>query len=184
MRSGFLGFYEGFGRLLTAIAVLAGIALFGVMWLVVLNALSRKLLNAPIAGTLEITEAVMPVVILLPMAFTQMRRGHVRVLLLLDRLGPEVRRALHVFALVVGCVFLAWVSWATGGYAVRSWRIGESAWGALRFSIWPSKMAISVGAGLLAFQFLLDILKVAFIADDPVEGHAATTIDEEMALHG
>lgn len=183
MRSRFLLFYAAFERLLTGIALAAGVALFFVMWLVVANALSRKLFNQPITGTLELTEALMPVVIMLPMAFTQMHRGHVRVLMLIDGLPPTVRRALHVMALIISCALFAWVSWATWGYAMRSLRVGETAWGIVRFPIWPTKVAISLGAALLTIQFLLDIVKVAFISDDPPEDFSATP-EEEATLHG
>lgn len=183
MQSRFLLLYDAYGKVLKAIAIVAGAALFVVMWLVIANAVSRKFLNAPITGTSEIVEAAMPVVILLPMAFTQMRRGHVRVMLLMDRISPGVRRAVHVGALVIGCLLFAWIAWATWGYAARSLRIGENAPGILRFPLWPSKFSVSLGAELLALQFLLDATKVALIADDSPENFHRSP-EDEAALHG
>lgn len=167
MRSLFFTFYRGYGHLLTAIALVAGIALLAVMFLVDANALSRKLFNAPIAGTLEITEAVMPLVILLPLGFTQMKRGHIRVLLLISGLSMSVQRVIGVLTLIVGFAFMIWVTWATWGAAEQSFRIGESAWGSVRFPIWPAKIGIAVGAILLAIQFLLDLVRLWAFHDDP-----------------
>jgi TRAP-type C4-dicarboxylate transport system permease small subunit len=184
MRSGFMTFYRAYGRLLTGIAMLAGVALFALMWLVNTNALTRKLFNFPITGTLEITEAAMPIIIMLPMAYTQMQRGHIRVTMISDLMGPQVRRVLLLAALAIGCAFTAWVAWATFGYASRSLRIGESAWGVIRFPIWPSKMSIALGAGLLSFQFLLDLIKVGFVEDDPPDDHGHAAPVDEGAYHG
>ena len=184
MQSAFLRFYGVYGRVMQALAIVAGAALFLLMWLVIANALARKFLNAPITGTLEIVEAVMPIVILLPMAFTQMRRGHVRVMLLMDRMSPQVRRAVHVGALVIGCLLFAWIAWATWGYAARAWLINQRAPGMLRFPLAPSKFAIALGVGLLAFQFLLDAAKVGFIGDDTAPADAHRIPEEDAAFLG
>ncbi|MCP8938758.1 TRAP transporter small permease [Alsobacter sp. SYSU M60028] len=183
MRTGFVALYTWYGRLMTAVAAAAGVALFLLMWLVNTNALSRKLFNLPITGTLEITEAAMPIIILLPMAYTQLRKGHIRVTMLTDNLPKALRTGLLLVTLALGCLFMAWVAWATFGYAARAYRMGESAWGVVRFPIWPSKFAVSLGAGLLCVQFLLDFVRVClFGAHDDEDVHV--TPEEEVAFHG
>lgn len=163
MRSNFLAFYSGYSRVITWFSVLAGAMLFGLMFLICANSFSRKLFNVPITGTLEITEALMPFVILLPMAFTQMRDGHIRVTLLTDRLPASVERYLHALMLFVGALFFAWVCVATVGYAYDAFTIGETAWGVIRIPLWPSKSVITLGAALLSIQFLLDTIRVGFL---------------------
>lgn len=169
MRSAFHAFYWLYGTLLTGIAVAAGAALFILMFLVDANALTRKLLNWPIVGTQEITEALMPLIILLPLGFTQLKRGHIRVQLLTDRLPRGTRRIIYMVTLAAGCAFFAWVAWATYLYALRAYNVGETAWGLVRFPIWPSKMGVALGAALLSVQFLLDILKALIDGDDGAE---------------
>lgn len=163
MRSSFLAFYTVYGRVMTWFAVVAGVALFGLMWLICANSITRKLFNVPIVGTLEITEALMPFVILLPMAFTQLRDGHIRVTLLTSHLPAPVRRYLHALTLLVGALFFAWVTFATVGFAYRAFAIGETAWGVIRIPLWPVKSIIVLGAALLSIQYLLDTIRIGLI---------------------
>lgn len=183
MRSAFHTLYRLYGQLLTGIAVAAGFALFLLMLLVVANALTRKLINWPILGTQEITEALMPLIILLPLGFTQLQRGHIRVQLLTDRLPHGARRLIYILTLAIGCAFFAWVAWATYLYGLRAIHVGETAWGLIRFPIWPSKMGVALGAVLLSIQFLLDIVKSFVDGDDGAENHEAGAPGTE-ALHG
>lgn len=163
MRSRFLAFYSLYARVVTWFSVLAGAMLFGLMFLICANSLSRKLFNFPIVGTLEITEALMPFVILLPMAFTQMRDGHIRVTLVTDRLPRPVRRILRTVMLLIGALFFAWVAVATVGFAWKAFTIGETAWGVIRIPLWPSKSVISLGAALLSIQYVLDTVRIGFL---------------------
>src|SRR3546814_5887830 len=160
MKPTFITIYRLYGRLLAAMAVVAGLAMFVMMWLVCLNSLTRKLFNAPVVGTVEITEALMSVAIMLPMAYTQLKRSHSRVTLLVSRLPPAVAHILYAVALLIGCLLFAWATWAAFGYALRSYQIDEQAWGTIRFPLWPAKGAVALGAALLSIQLLLDFLRV------------------------
>src|SRR5690606_31136597 len=103
-----------YGRFLSALAGLSGLLLLGIMLLVVANTLTRKLFNAPLAGTLELTEVTMPLIVLLPVAFTQMRGGHIHVELVTARVSPGTRRAMLIFAGLASIAFFLVVAWATG----------------------------------------------------------------------
>jgi TRAP-type C4-dicarboxylate transport system permease small subunit len=159
--------YDGYGRLLSLCGLIAGIAAFGLMLLIVANALMRKILNQPIEGTLEIAEAAMPVIVFGAIAFTQLRRGHIRVILVTRHLPSAPRHWLLVATFLTAAGFFAWATWATWGFAMASYRIDETAWGAIRFPIWPTKFVVSIGVGLLAVQFLLDGIRS--ILTGPVE---------------
>jgi TRAP-type C4-dicarboxylate transport system permease small subunit len=148
---------------------MAAFAFFAMMWLIDVNALSRKLLNAPVTGTLEITEALMVVAILLPMAYAQMTRSHIRVTLLTKHLSVGAQRALYTVALFLGFVFAVWAAWAAFGFFLRSYSVDEHAWGTVRFPIYPSKGAVALGMALLAIQFLLDTIRVGVFGIGVVE---------------
>lgn len=173
MRSTFFAFHAFYGRMMAHVAMIAGIVLFVLMFLVCANAFARKLFNMPITGAMELTEALMPVVILLPMAFTQYRDGHVRATLIVDRIPTAPRRWVRTAMLAIAAAFFFWVTYATWGYAVSSWHVGETAWGSIRFPIWPSKFMVTFGAALLAVQFTLDGARLAiFGIDGPGRAHA------------
>ena len=164
MAERFERFYRGYGRLLAALAVFSGLITFAIMWLIVSNALMRKTFNQPIQGTYEVTELALVLLVFLSLAYTQFRRGHIRVTLLTRHLPARLQHALYVAALAIGCLFFAWCSYAVFGDAVRSYSVGEQEWGLIRFPLWPVKASIVVGIVLLSLQYLLDAIRHVFVA--------------------
>lgn len=163
-------------RLLRLTAVLAGVATFLIMWLIDVNVITRKLFNAPLPAGVELTQAVLPVAIMLPFGWTLATRHHVSSGFLTSRLSSRSNRILHIVWMLVGFVLFAAVTYGTWQYAMRSYRMGEQAWGAtMRFPIWPSKMAVSLGTLLICVQFLLEALKDMVAWEDrkvELDGHA------------
>lgn len=150
-----------FGRLLTAFGLLAGGILLAVMVLVVANALLRYGANAPIAGSLEMTEGALPLIVFLSLAATQYEGGHIKVSLLTRRLPARFARVVLVFTLLTGALFFAWASWAGWLSALQSWGFGEIERGSIRYPIWPIKLAVATGLTALSLQFLIDALFAA-----------------------
>jgi TRAP-type mannitol/chloroaromatic compound transport system permease small subunit len=155
--------YRGYGRLLGWLGVFSGLITFAIMWLIVANALMRKVFNAPIEGSFEITEASLVLLVCLSLAYTQARRGHIRVMLVTRHLPMTVQHWLYAFVLLIGAVFFAWCAYASWGYAVRSYNLNEQEWGLIRFPLWPVKISIFVGVALLALQYLLDAIRHVFV---------------------
>lgn len=152
---------DGFGGFLYLCGLIAGAMTFAVMCLVVTNALMRYGLNAPVKGTLELTESALPLMIFLSLALTQYEGGHIKVVLLTQRISPGAQRVLKVAAMLLGAVLFAWAAWAGWLMAAKSWRIGELERGSIRFPIWPIKGAVVFGLALLSIQFLIDAIYVA-----------------------
>ncbi|MCA0922554.1 TRAP transporter small permease subunit [Pseudooceanicola nanhaiensis] len=150
-----------FGALLIFCGTVSGVMLFAVMLLVVANVLMRYLFNQPVTGTLELTESALPLIIFLSLALTQMRGGHIKVVLLTQHLPKPLERAARVLAMLAGFVLFAWAAYAGWLMAMKSFSIGELERGSIRFPIWPIKFAIFLGLALLAIQFLLDAIWVA-----------------------
>ncbi|MFA6265110.1 MAG: TRAP transporter small permease [Pseudolabrys sp.] len=166
MRQLFLKIYDCYGKSLWAFAMVAGAFTFAIMCVIDANALTRKLFNWPLPAALEITQALLVGAIMLPFAFTQLKRQHVSTVFLTSNLSPTTRRWLHLLWSIVGFLLFAAVTYGTYQYALRSYRMNEQIWGAaIQFAIWPAKMAVSLGTLLITVQFLLDAIGFALIAD-------------------
>jgi TRAP-type C4-dicarboxylate transport system permease small subunit len=152
---------RSFGSVLNICGLFAGVVLFAIMCLVVANAVLRYALNAPIAGTLELTESALPLVIFMSLAVTQFHGGHIRVVLVTQHFPSSVRQILRVFALLVGAGLFAWAAWAAFGMTMKSMAFNEMERGSIRFPLWPVKMTVFVGLVLLAIQFFIDAIFVA-----------------------
>lgn len=179
MRDTFLKVYGFYSKVLWALAIIAGLCTFAIMWVIDINAFTRKIFNAPVPAALEITQSLLVAAIMLPFAFALLRRDHVNTVFLTSHLSPSTRRWLHLFWMVVGCLLFAAVTYGTFQYGMRSYRMNEQIWGAtIQFPLWPAKMAVSVGTLFLCIQFLLDAIGTLLIADfhkdadDHPEGHA------------
>lgn len=149
---------RGYGAFLSLCGLIAGALTFAVMCLVVTNALMRYGLNAPVKGTLELTESALPLMIFLSLALTQFEGGHIKVVLLTQHLAPAGQRALKVLAMLLGAGLFAWAAYAGWLMALKSWKIGELERGSIRFPIWPVKGVVCFGLLLLSIQFLLDAI--------------------------
>lgn len=157
----FLQFQSAYAKAMSVFATIGGIATFTIMVLIDANALGRKIFNAPVPGSVELTEALMALLIMLPMAYTQCKGEHLRVTLLLDHLPYPLRRFLFTVTTIFAALFVAAMAYALYLFALRSFRIDEYVWGAhFRFPIYPVKGLICVGAAMLSFQFMLDAIRV------------------------
>ncbi len=159
MAESFERLYRAYGRIVSGFAVLAGLIIFAIMWLVDADVFMRKFFNAPVQGSFELTEGGLVLVVFLSLAFTQYRRGHIRVTLLSRHLPMSVQHGLYIAVLFIGALFFAWCTYATVGNAIRSYNIGEREWGVIQVAIWPEKSAIGLGTLLICLQFLLDAIR-------------------------
>ncbi|OHZ02709.1 TRAP transporter small permease subunit [Salinicola sp. MIT1003] len=147
-----------YARFLYFSGLAAGAVVFLMMVLIVVNILARFLFNSPIAGTLEITESLLTLLIFLAIGLTQQEKKHIQVTLLFDRFGLRTRKGFRVLTYAIGFMFLVWCSTAAWEFFFQSWRIGEQEWGSIRYPLYPVKFIVFVGLFLLAIQFFFDTL--------------------------
>ena len=152
---------RSYGAFLSLCGLISGALVFLIMLLVVSNVVMRYGFNRPVTGTLELTESALPLIIFLSLALTQMKGGHIKVVLLTQHLSPPLARAAKVLAMLAGFVLFAWAAYAGWLMALKSYNIGELERGAIRFPIWPVKFAVFFGLTLLSIQYLLDAIYVA-----------------------
>lgn len=101
-----------------ALGVLAAVMLFLMMMLTFFDVLGRDVLDRPIPGAFEVTEAMMGILIFAGLPLISARDGHVAVNLIDAMLGRRARRVQYVIMQVTGlvsCAALAWVLWHKAG---------------------------------------------------------------------
>ena len=123
--------------------------------------IGTKLLDQPLPGAAELTEALMVLGVFLALAHTQARRQHINVDLVTTRLGPRTRHALDLLALLLTLGVLVLIAWCGWVLALTSLRIREYASGIIQFPVYPSKLALAVGATLMVLQALVDVVGAA-----------------------
>ena len=145
-------------RVAFAVLLVGGAGMLLSMFLGVADVVGTQVLHVPVPGPLEITESTMVVIVFGALTYAQIRRAHIRVEILYTRMGPRVQAALDVLAGLCGLVFfglLLWQAWLEAAYSLQ---IGEATDGLIRFPLYPARIVLAAGTGLLVLRLALDVI--------------------------
>jgi TRAP-type transport system small permease protein len=131
-----------------------------VMFFVGAEVIMRYVFNAPIAGHLEGSELLLPVIVFLAISYTQATRGHVGMDLLLDMLAPGARRYAEMAALLISIFVCAILAYFTYKLAYQLWLYDDVTMTPPYIRTWPAAMAIPLGYGLISFRMYLQVLSL------------------------
>lgn len=136
-----------------------GALLIGAAGLIGVEVLLRRFWNASIPGTDELAGFAMAIGIAWGLAFTLLRRGHVRIDSLYVLLPVPVRAVLDILGLLALTGFMSVVTWyAWTGVFGRSFRVGARSLSRLEMPLWIPQALW--GAGLVLFLLCALLLLV------------------------
>ncbi len=165
-------------RVAIAVLLLGGIGMLMSMFLGVADILGTQVLSMPVAGPREITESTMVLIVFGALAYTQVRRAHIRVELLYYSRGPHTQAAMDVVTDIAAIAFYGLMFWQAVVEAQFSYRIGEATFGAVRFPLLPARIFLAFGVGLMIVRLVLDLIidigRVKSGAPPPVSGPEIT----------
>ncbi|NWH04048.1 TRAP transporter small permease [Desulfobacter latus] len=143
--------------------IIAGTILVFMILLTMSNIVLRRVW-VPIRGTYEIMGFAGAVITALAMGFTQKRREHIHVDILVSRFPRSVKRA--VFAVNNGLCTLfflvaAWFVCRRGITLLETGEVSET----LRMVYYPFAFVVAFGCFLLAAMLFIDLLKLFFQKD-------------------
>ena len=141
-------------RILTDISSLW---LFAIMILVGLDISMRYVFNAPIPGTLEISEQTVVLITFLCFAYTGMQKRHVQTTALVGRLPSSLRFVADVVSIMLMLALLSLLVWKTSLEGLYALRIREIRMGLVGVPIYPSKIAIPIGLSVAWLHYLLTL---------------------------
>lgn len=148
----------------------AGMAIISMMAVIAGSALSRYMLGDPITGVYEVViYYLMPAVVWFGMAGTERRQAHVRITFIVEKLRGVRRIAVTTTTRLIaaGLVLLIAISSISG--VETAW--GKSLAGAVSLPVGPSRLLVTIGAGLLFLR-----LVVGSFEKEP-EGEHPSSID-------
>lgn len=127
--------------------------LIPLMLITAADVLSRDLFNHPIPGTIELSQYMLAVFILLGIAYTQQVKGYVEVALLTSRLPLRARAILNIIAILLSLFIfsiLVWQGWAVG---IEERTVSDM----LRVPQYPFRILVAVAAFLTCLELLIDL---------------------------
>ncbi len=145
-----------------ALALVSGLAVFGLMLLAVFSVSGRNFLNAPLPGYVDWIEQAMPLIAFMGISFVMREGGHIRMDIVVGKLRG---RALYLTELVTTLavlflmVLLLWGSWA---HFLRSIDFAAPLWSRdssmdIALPIWPAKLMAPVAFFVLCLRLCLQV---------------------------
>jgi len=150
------------------------------------NAVVRYALNTSSNAWLELQWLLFSAVFLLGAGYTLLHNQHVRIDVVTSRFGPRAQAWIDIFGtvffLLPMAVLLVDLSWPS---FVRAYVSGEISTNAGGLVVWPARLLIPVGFGLLALQGVSELIKrIAFLCGripDPARKAQGPTDEEKLA---
>ena len=137
---------------------IAGVTLVGMVLLTCTNVFLRRVW-IPIKGVYEFMGFFSAIVTAFALGYTQMKRGHVGIDIVVNQSSPWTRRILNGINYLICMVFFALAGWQIALWGTTIWRTGEVT-ETLRIIFYPFIYGVALGCIILSLVFLVDLLKV------------------------
>jgi TRAP-type C4-dicarboxylate transport system permease small subunit len=141
------------------ILLIGGLGLLMSMFLGVGDVIGTQVLETPLPGARELTESTMVLIVFGALAYAQIQRSHIRVELLYSRMGPRTKAVMDVLADAAALLFFSLLLWQAVNEAILSWELNEATVGLIRFPLYPARIILVAGTGLLILRLLIDLIE-------------------------
>lgn len=150
------------------------------------NAVVRKAFDTSSNALLEVQWYLFSAIFLLCAAYALQKNAHVRIDVLSGRFSRRTQAWIDVFGtlffLMPIVLLVSWLSWGVFLDSFRTQEMSASAGGLI---VWPARLLVPAGFGLLFLQGLSELIKrIAFLAGkapDPLGGDDGTSAEEGLA---
>jgi C4-dicarboxylate transporter DctM subunit len=157
-------FSETAGRLskvfypITRYLNVAGLVFLALMMLLTTaDVIGRYIFNTPLTGAFELTEFMMAVVIAFGLSYTQVKKGHVNVDVVTEKLSKRVQAVINsITCLMFLCLFVL-ISWRLILYAERL-RLANQTSASLYIPVFPFIDLVALGGIILCLVLVADLL--------------------------
>jgi len=162
-----IGFLERMNRFLTKLLLLiGGITLMGMIFLTCSNIFLR-VVWVPIRGTFELMGFFGAIVTAFTLGYTQMRRGHIAVDVLVNHYSKKTRKIINSINYFICMMFFSIATWQIAKWATTLWKTGEIT-ETLRIIHFPFIYGVACGCAVLSLVLLTDLLN-SLIRDKEVD---------------
>ncbi len=150
-------FSRWYGRVCIFFGAISSVAMGIMIASTTLDTTLRYTVNRPLPGIFELNEVLLVVLVFLGIGWTQMERGHTRVVLVMRKLSIRWAIRFDILCWILCFSFLLILGIQSGKEALRSFSINEFRWGSVQMPIWWAKALVPIGCWLTCIQLLIDI---------------------------
>lgn len=127
------------------------------MFLTVGDVVGRYFFLFPISGTFELTNFMLALVVFFAIGYTQVRRGHISIDVVVSRFSPRAQAIIDSITYLFSLGLFSLVTWQSAVHANRLFE-GHNVSGVLSLPIYPFVIAVGVGSLLFCLVLLVDLL--------------------------
>lgn len=140
-------------------------ALLILLCCLVLYSILARMFGLYAGGATDLAGYVMATSTFLALAYTFRSNGHIRVQLLIQKLGSAPRRSVEIFCMAFMTVITVYLAFYMARLAYDSFDFGERSEGADAILLWIPQTPVAVGAALLAIAATHSFLQLLFDYD-------------------
>ncbi len=153
-----MDFLDRISRFLNRILIwIAGLSMVTMVLLTCSDVLLR-LVWVPIRGSVELVGYFSAIVTAFALGYTQMRRGHTSVDVVVNLFPDKVKRALSGINSLICMAFFALAAWQIAKWSTTIWETGEVS-ETLRVIFYPFSYGVALGCAVLSLVFLTELVK-------------------------
>ncbi|MFH1652362.1 MAG: TRAP transporter large permease subunit [Chloroflexota bacterium] len=132
------------------------VVLLSMMLITTADVLGRYFFNSPILGAYDITELLMVVLIFFCISYTQDRKGHIGVTIILDRLREQTKAIIEATGYFLGIGLFTVITWQNVLRGI-SMKAGGSVTPSVEIATYPFFWIIAFGSVLMVLVLLSDL---------------------------
>jgi TRAP-type C4-dicarboxylate transport system permease small subunit len=117
-----------------------------------------RLVWVPIRGSVELVAYFSAIVTAFALGFTQMRKGHTSVDVVVNLFSDRVKRVLGSVNSLICMAFFAIAAWRIAKWSTTIWNAGEVS-ETLRIIFYPFSYGVALGCAVLSLVFLTELLR-------------------------
>ena len=126
------------------------------MFLTTADVVGRAFWSWPIIGALEMSSFMLAFFVLMSLAYTHQKKGHVRVSMVVSRLPERWQLILGIFTTSLSLFVMALMAWQGWVLGIREKAVTDM----LRIPQWPFRLLVSVAGLFLFLELLIDLVQV------------------------
>jgi TRAP-type C4-dicarboxylate transport system permease small subunit len=139
-----------------ATAFLASLAMAAIAAIILIDVCLRQF-GGQIQSSDDFSVYALAATALLGLGPTYRRNEHIRVGLVVDRIGGSARRMIEIVVLVVAVAGVAWATLWSGAFAYDSFRYHEMSQGLIAIPLWIPQLSMPLGFGVFLIALVEDL---------------------------
>jgi TRAP-type C4-dicarboxylate transport system permease small subunit len=104
--------------------------------------------------------SIMPISVCAFLLSVQIKKRHIVIDVLINRMGPRAARILQLLIQPCGIFLFGLLTWLTIPMAIHSVKIAEHTGGNVGVPMYPAKVVIPIATGLVTIQLVLEMVRM------------------------